>query len=220
MKAADAAGTAELKFLLARQDVSTDNQRLFFHRRITTVEMLANVAKDRGDLVDMLKQRWGLDKDNSLTERVQVAGIACAWANASTRSQRSAEVEAEYDVQDKPTPLIAGEWTSMRAALERRQGVIEDRVMPAREYIEKKRSEVESAEYRAEAFSEVVSKDEVDVDSLVPVFKCQGNHAPKEGIEQSGGSYECRRVPQAHDYHVPCDDPHLIETYESTRTPG
>lgn len=154
--------------------MSLANQRLFFHHGVTTVEKLAAVARDRDDLVEMLKQHWGLDQANSLGERVQVASIVCAFTNATTRSQRSAEVEAEYGIQDKPKPLISGEWSSMRAALERRQGTIEDSVMPSKEFIEMKLAEIESAEYRAEALSEVVSKDEVDVDTLVPVFTSKG----------------------------------------------
>lgn len=167
--------TAELKFLLSRQDVELGNQRLFFHHGVTMVEKLANMAKDRDDLVEVLKEHWGLDQTATLQQRVQVAGIACAYANAQTRSQRSAEVEVEYDIQDKPKPLISGEWTTMRAALERRQGTIEDHVMPSKEYIEKKLAEIEAAEYRAESLTEVVSKDEVEVDSLVPVFNARGS---------------------------------------------
>ena len=45
-EAADKAGGADLKFLLAKHEVSLANQRLFFHHGVTTVEKLATLAKD------------------------------------------------------------------------------------------------------------------------------------------------------------------------------
>ena len=39
-EAADQAGGADLKFLLAKQQVEVGNQRIFFHHGITTVEKL------------------------------------------------------------------------------------------------------------------------------------------------------------------------------------
>ena len=105
----------------------------------------------------MLKEHWGLDQENTLADRVQVAAIACAHTNAKTRVQRSAEVDAEYDAQEWTKPVVAGEWAAMKAALEKRQGILGDKVAPAKEYVEKKLAEVESGEYRAEELCEVVS---------------------------------------------------------------
>ena len=61
-EAADQAGGADLKFLLAKQQVEVGNQRIFFHHGITTVEKLASLAKDREDLVQVLKDHWDLDQ--------------------------------------------------------------------------------------------------------------------------------------------------------------
>ena len=96
-EAADEAGGADLKYLLARQGVKIENQRIFFHHGITTVEKLVSLAKDREDLVQALKDHWDLDQTPSLTERAQVAAIACAFSNASSRSQKAAEVDAEQE---------------------------------------------------------------------------------------------------------------------------
>ena len=76
-EAADEAGGADLKYLLARQGVKIENQRIFFHHGITTVEKLVSLAKDREDLVQALKDHWDLDQTPSLTERAQVAAVAC-----------------------------------------------------------------------------------------------------------------------------------------------
>ena len=129
----------------------------------------------------MLRDHWNLDPDNSLNERVQVAAIMCAYNNATTRSQRAAEVEAEYDTKEWIKPLVAGEWQSMKGALERRVGRLEDKVMPAKEYVEKKLAELENGEFRAETLAEVISRDEVDPDGMVPVWDSKGRVTLRKG---------------------------------------
>ena len=165
---------SDLKFLLEKQGVTRENQVIFYHIGVVSIEKFGNIAKDRDDLVAMLKEHWGIDQDNSLPERVQVAAVVCAYTNAKTRVQRSAEVDAEYDVQEWTKPVVAGEWAAMRAALEKRQGTLDDKVAPAKEYVEKKLAEVEAGEYRAEELSEVVSRDEVEPDAIHPVWDSKG----------------------------------------------
>ncbi|CAL1145597.1 unnamed protein product [Cladocopium goreaui] len=53
--------------------------------------------------------------------------------------------------------------------------------MPAKEYVKKKLQEVESGDYRAEELSEVVSRDEVDPDSLLPRWDSKGNLMVRRG---------------------------------------
>lgn len=128
-KALEVAGT-DIKYLFSRHEVSIDNQKLFFHHGVTTLEKLSNFAKDRDDLVTVLKDHWELDAERSLDERVQVAAITCAFGNARTRSQKAAEVDAEYDTLQWSRPVVAGEWAAMRAALEKRYGQLDDKVYP------------------------------------------------------------------------------------------
>ena len=195
-KAADEAAGTDLKYLFTKQEVSDGNQKLFYHHGITSIEKLANFAEGRTDLLAVLKEHWGLDQDNSLQERIQVAAIACALQNAKTRVQRSAEVDAEYDIQDRAKPVVPGEWMAMKVALEKRLGAIEDKVMPAKEYIEKKLAEVEANEYRAEPMAEVVAKDEVDPESLHPVFDTKGRMTLKRGatrVSEPANAEELRR---------------------------
>eukprot|EP00438_Fugacium_kawagutii_P020823 Skav200760 [mRNA] locus=scaffold2001:111991:116283:- [translate_table: standard] len=180
-KAAHASASSDLRFLLERQEVGQDNQALFYHHGVTSIEKFASVAKDRDDMADMLKQHWEIDPDRSLTERVQLAAILCAFSNAQTRSQRAAEVEAEYDSKEWVKPIVAGEWQSMKVALEKKMGRIEDKVYPAKEYVEKKLAEVEAAEYRAETLAEVISKEEVDPDGLLPVWDSKGKITLRKG---------------------------------------
>ena len=194
--AADKAGGTDLKFLLAKYEVKIDNQRLFYHHGINSVEKLASLAKDREDLVNVLKDHWDLDQDRNLEDRVQVAAIVCAFSNAVSRSQKAAEVDAEYEVQDRAKPLVPSEWTAMRQVLEKKYGLMDEKVTPAKEYVEKKLAEVESGEYRAEPLMEVVSKDEVDPDALVPIWDTRGKITMKRGVtkvQEPGNAEELRR---------------------------
>ncbi len=93
----------------------------------------------------------GLHPAGSLEVRVQVANVQCAWNNASTRVQRAAEIEAELDTKEHVKPLVNSEWLAMKAGLEKTTGHLEERVTPAKEYIEKKLEELETGEHRAEA---------------------------------------------------------------------
>ena len=174
-------GGADLKFLFARQQVSIENQRLFFHHAITSVDKFSTIAKDRDDLVKVLKDHWDIDQERSLGDRVQVAAIVCAWKQATSRVEKAAEYDAEFEVQDRAKPLVPSEWTTMRQALERRYGHMDDKLVPAKEYIEKKLAEVEAGEYRSEQLSEVVSKDEVDPDTVVPVWDSKGRMTMRRG---------------------------------------
>lgn len=173
-EAARVAASTELAYLLARQGVAEGNQLLFYHAGVTTIEKFASLAKDRDDLLQVLRDHWELDQGQGLEERVQVASIVCAQQASQTRVKKAAEVEAEFDVQNAAKPLVSTEWSSLREALDKRLGVLEDRVIPAKDYVEKKLADVEAGEYRAEPLTEVVSKDEVDPDAMVPVWDARG----------------------------------------------
>ena len=60
-------------------------------------------------------------------------------------------------------------------------GKIEDKVTPSKEYLEKKLEELENGEFRAETMAEVVSKDEVDPDVMIPIFDSKGSLSVKRG---------------------------------------
>ena len=172
---------ADLKYLLDRQEIAETNQAILYHVGVTSIEKFANLARDKDDLVEVLKTHLGLDREASLEKRVEVAAFVCAHTNAQTRVAKPAEVEAEYDSREWTKPVVASEWMAMKSALEKRLGVMEDKLCPAKEYLEKKLSEVENAELRAESLTEVVSKDEVEPDSLMPVWDSKGNITVRKG---------------------------------------
>ena len=174
-------GGADLRFLFERNEVPKMVMAKWFHVGVTTMEKFANIAADGADLVAVLRDHIGLDQAANLQNRVSVAAVTCAWTNAKTRVQRAAEIEAELDTKEWRKPVQVSEWLAMKAGLERAVGSVEDRLMPAKEYIEKKLQEVEAGEYRAEDLSEVLSRDEVDPDTMVPQWDAKGNLTVKRG---------------------------------------
>ena len=63
----------------------------------------------------------------------------------------------------------------MRQRFAKAFGEPEDKHIPAKEYIEKKLAELEAGEFRAETLGEVLSRDEVDPDVLVPHWDAKGH---------------------------------------------
>lgn len=172
---------ADLSFLLEKYDVKDDVQAILSHVGVKNVEKFAALAKDVPDLTNLVKDYMGLDPDASLEARVEVGSIVCAWNNAQARSQKSAEIEAEMDTKEFVKKVPTSEWQAMRAALDRLVGKQDDKVTPAKEYVEKRLAEVENNDYRAESLTEVVSRDEVDPDSLLPQWDSKGNLSVRRG---------------------------------------
>lgn len=176
-----AKGGADLKFLFQRNDVDTSTMAKWFHAGVRSLEKFANIAKDAEDLAVVMKEYLGIDQAASLEARVQAAALTCAWTNARTRVQRAAEVEAEMDTKDWVKPLVSSEWLAMKAGLEKVVGTLDEKTTPAKEYVEKKLQEVEAGDYRAEDLSEVVSREEIDPDSLVPQWDAKGHLTVRKG---------------------------------------
>ena len=180
-KAALQKGSADLKFLFERNDVPVKLMAKWFHVGVTTLEKFSNIAKDSDDLVLLLRDHLGVDQAATLENRVIVAAVTCSWVNAKTRVQRAAEVEAELDTKEWRKPVLVSEWLAMKAGLEKAVGTVDDRLLPAKEYVEKKLQEVEAGEDRAEELSEVLSREEVDPDTMVPSWDAKGNLTVRRG---------------------------------------
>jgi hypothetical protein len=168
--AAKLRGGADLVFLFGREEVDEDAQCLFYHVGVRSVNKLAAFAKDVDDLLDVMKNEFGLDPAVSLAMRSQVASVVCAYTSAQARFQRIAVLEADAETRNWTKPVPKTDYMAMRVAFELKYGHMDDEQVPAREYIEKKLEDLESGELRAEALTEVVSKNEIEPDVLMPVW--------------------------------------------------
>ena len=129
----------------------------------------------------VLRDEFALDAAASLADRAQVASVICVWKDTQTKSKRQSEVEAEMDTREWTKPIPTGDYIQLKSAFISRFGLVEYKVVPAKEYIEKKLQELENGEFRAETLAEVVGKDEIDPDVLTPVFDSKGNLSVKKG---------------------------------------
>ena len=175
-------GSSDLRYTLSRNDVKDDLQAHFFEHEINTINKFSSFFRDEEDLVNVLRDDFGLDAAASLQNRAQVASVICAWKDTQTKAKRQSEVEAEMDTREWTKPIPTGDYIQLRTAFFNRFGALEDKkVVPAKEYLEKKLQELENGEFRAETLSEDVSKDEIDPDVLTPMFDSRGNLSVKKG---------------------------------------
>ena len=121
-----------------------------------------------------LKDEFGLDPSASLAARGQVASFIAAWKASKVRVQRQAEVEAEQDAREWTKPIPTAEYLLLRQAYVKAHGTLDERVLPSKEFLEKKLQEVEHGEFKAESLQEVTTRDELDPDTLVPVWDSKG----------------------------------------------
>ena len=176
-----AKGASELRFLLTQHKVADDIQGELYANGVDTVAKFAAAASDEADLKKMLKDSFSIDPTESLKLRAQAAGVVVAWKTAISRVERQAEAEATHEVRDIAKPIPSTDYIAMRQAFAAKFGELEDKHIPAKEFIEKKLGELESGEFRAEPLTEIISRDEVDPDTLLPHWDPKGTLSLKKG---------------------------------------
>ena len=101
--AAEGKGGSDLKFLFGREEIPLETQLKFFHIGVCSVSKFARFADSSDDLKKVLKDEFELDPATSLRHRTEVAPILCAFTNASARTVKMAEVDAENQPMIYPT---------------------------------------------------------------------------------------------------------------------
>ncbi len=163
------AGGADLVFLFDKKLVDEDTQAKFFHIGVTTVEQLAVIAKDQTDLEEVLKVSFELDPKD-LPNRIRAGRVVVAWLSAKARATKQADLDGECEARRVPKDIGTSDVTAMRRAFEKAWWVLEDSLVPAKTYLEKKLDEVEKDELRAEMLTEVLTVPEDDPDTLKTIW--------------------------------------------------
>ena len=174
-------GSSDLRFLLSSHNVDELSQAKLFENGIDTLAKFAAFVTSEDELTKVLKASFGLDPEASLKVRGQVASYLVAWQTARTRIKMQAEAEATSELREWAKPIPQTDYVAMRQAYAKSYGELEDKQIPSKEYLEKKLHELENGEFRAEALTEVVSRDEVDPDTLMPVWDAKGHITVKRG---------------------------------------
>ena len=127
----------------------------------------------------MLQAKFGLHPETSLKVRGQVASYLVAWQTAKTRIKMQAEATSRLREWAKPIPQT--DYVALKHSYAKTFGELEEKQLPSKEYLQKKLHELENGEFRAEALTEVVRRDEVDPDTLMPVWDAKGHITVKRG---------------------------------------
>ncbi|CAE7312401.1 abhd17c, partial [Symbiodinium microadriaticum] len=181
VEASLAKGSSDLRFLLTHHKVTADVQAKLYDNSIDTVAKFAAFVSDAADLREVLKSDLGIDPASSLSLRAQAASLMVAWETAKARVKTQAEAEATNEVREWAKPIPQTDYIAMRQAFATQFGDLEDKHIPAKEYIEKKLHELETGEFRAEPLTEVISRDEVDPDVLLPRWNASGTLSIAKG---------------------------------------
>lgn len=168
-------GSAELKYLFAKERVDIELQAKFFHSGCTTVARLATFVKDDAELRELLTKEFDADPAKDLKTRSMVAGVICAFKSATTRTDEMAKFQGELDAKKLGKPLQNNEYHAMKHAYEALYGAIEDADAPAKVYLEKRIAELESGELRAEPLSMVLNREQDNDETLTPHWDATGN---------------------------------------------
>ena len=131
-----AKGASELRFLLTQHKVADDIQGELSENGVDAVAKFAAAATDEADLKKMLKDSFSIDPTESLKLCAQAAGVVVAWKTAVSRVERQAEAEATHEVRDIAKPIPSAAYISMRQAFSAKFGELEDKHIPAKEFIE------------------------------------------------------------------------------------
>ena len=175
-----ALGSSDLKFLLTTCEIQPASQGTLFEAGVNTLAKFAAFVASEADLKEVLKSNFSLDPATSLANRAQIASYVVAWSQARTRIKAQAEAEAKNEIRDWTKPSPMSEYLAMRQAFAKAFGEPEDKHVPSKEHVEKKLSELEGGEFRAEALSEIVSRGEVEPDVLLPVWDSKGHISVKK----------------------------------------
>ena len=185
-----------MKFQLAKDGVTVGTQAILFHFGAITLPKFSAFFKDTDEIRKVAKDELGIDPEASLSKRAELAGLICAWESAGVRTKETLKYMGELDARKQTKPLMGGDYLVMRNSFERKFFKLEDNECPARVYIERRISEMESGEMRAEALKTVLNRDQDGEESLIPSWDNLGSLKLKRttnDIEEPTNPEELRR---------------------------
>ena len=168
-------GSSDLKFLLEKQSVDNDLQALLYHVGVRTIPVLATFASSAAELKDIARSEFGVDPTASIQSRVRVANLLVAWEVATTRTRKQSEIEGELQSKNLIKPMATSEYTSMIQSWEKKYWELDDDIIPAKSYLEKRAELIEQDDYKAESLNTVITREQDDPDILFPVWSASGS---------------------------------------------
>ena len=189
-------GSSDLKFLLEKQDVDNDLQALLYHVGVRTIPVLATFASSVAELKTIVKDEFGVDPSSSIQSRVRVANLLVAWEVATTRTKKQSEIEGELQSKNLIKPMANSEYTAMIQSWEKKFWELDDDIIPAKSYLEKRAELLEQDDYKAEALTTVLTREQDDPDILIPVWSASGALQMRKGgqtVEEPKNAEQLRK---------------------------
>ena len=166
--------SAELKFLLNREEVPETIQSTLFEAGVRTIKQFGALVKDTDELRELAKDSFNLD-GKDLKSKVQLSCLVCAFTAAKARANETDKLDAENEVRSLPKTIPGNDFMAMRKAFQAKFWELDDTRTPGRSYLEKKMEGLEKSDLRAEKLSEVVNLREDDNRELRPVWDLNGS---------------------------------------------
>lgn len=95
----------DLKFLLAREEVTEADQALLYHAGVTTIARFAAFADTVDSWRAALKDDFGIDAQASLADRLRATKLVVSWQASLTRSENITQLEGEQVARNLPKAL-------------------------------------------------------------------------------------------------------------------
>ena len=163
-----AAAEATLTYLLAEKNVDMAVQQEFEGVGITSVRLFALMAEDRKELRDILHdapfnmktQGDDVTAQDKLRARVSVARVTDAWMVAHTRMAEKLKVDAEQRAAGVPLSMPQGEHVELKLTYENKFNRTALKDYPSDALVERRFTEIDQGDLKAESLQDVASKDE------------------------------------------------------------
>eukprot|EP00973_Karenia_brevis_P080897 11222732-Karenia_brevis.AAC.1 len=178
-------GRADLKWVLADNEVSEDGQATLFARGFCKLSTFVGLGKTRIEVEEFLKGDLRVDASESLARRVQAARLLTAWDSAKwhVSEEESAKAEAQASQVDRPAPTM--DHSFLRSSFEKIHGRPLLDETPSKQYVVLKMVDIEKNEPRAERLSEVSAVSDQQEDFLTATLDADGAGKIKKGAKDS-----------------------------------
>ena len=166
-RAAIDALTTDFRYILDAREVPQELQADLSDAGFRSTALFAVIADDRAGVRAARRTDYGLDPGAEgldaparVGRRTNAARLLDAWETCTRRIAEQRKVEAEQRADRMPLTMVRGDHIALRLRYEQDHGPLQDRFYPADGVVERRLEEVDEGECRAEALSEVVSKEE------------------------------------------------------------
>ena len=181
------AASDDLLTLWATSGVPEVAQEAFTAAGFLTVNKFAQLEDTPEQVRAFGFEDLNFKNEGGLKSRAFCAALVDSWEEAKELAKVQRAEAAVARVTRQPVTLIRNEHTLMRVAYETQYGELDDDLVPATSYVERKFQDVTEGSYRAETLQEVVAmEDEVDnMDQDHIAYDPRGGLRLKRGSKQS-----------------------------------